>query len=147
MDASNILKPALTKGNFKCIGSTTYSEYRNYFEKDRALCRRFQKIDVDEPSIEDSVKILEGVKVYYEDYHGVKFDEECSSEAVNLSKKYLINLKLPDNALDVLDETAAAVKINDQRDSKTIDKLDIQKQSLKLLIFLKILLKLMIDKN
>ncbi len=127
MDASNILKPALTKGNFKCIGSTTYSEYRNYFEKDRALCRRFQKIDVDEPSIEDSVKILEGVKVYYEDYHGVKFDEECSSEAVNLSKKYLINLKLPDNALDVLDETAAAVKINDQRDSKTIDKLDIQK--------------------
>ena len=80
MDASNILKPALTKGNFKCIGSTTYSEYRNYFEKDRALCRRFQKIDVDEPSIEDSVKILEGVKVYYEDYHGVKFDEECSSK-------------------------------------------------------------------
>ncbi len=127
MDASNILKPALTKGNFKCIGSTTYSEYRNYFEKDRALCRRFQKIDVDEPSIEDSVKILEGVKTYYEDFHGVKFDEECSSEAVNLSKKYLINLKLPDNALDVLDETAAAVKINDQRNSKTIDKIDIQK--------------------
>ena len=127
MDASNILKPALTKGNFKCIGSTTYSEYRNYFEKDRALCRRFQKIDVDEPSIEDSIKILDGLKSYYETYHGVKFDEDCSKEAVNLSKKYLINLKLPDNALDVLDETAAAIKINDSRSSKNICKLDIQK--------------------
>ncbi len=127
MDASNILKPALTKGNFKCIGSTTYSEYRNYFEKDRALCRRFQKIDVDEPSIEDSIKILDGLKSYYENYHGVKFDEDCSKEAVNLSKKYLINLKLPDNALDVLDETAAAIKINDARSSKNICKLDIQK--------------------
>ena len=127
MDASNILKPALTKGNFKCIGSTTYSEYRNYFEKDRALCRRFQKIDVDEPSIEDSIKILDGLKSYYENYHGVKFDEDCSKEAVNLSKKYLINLKLPDNALDVLDETAAAIKINDSRSSKNICKLDIQK--------------------
>ncbi len=127
MDASNILKPALTKGNFKCIGSTTYNEYRNYFEKDRALCRRFQKIDVDEPSVEDSIKILDGVKIYYEDYHGVKFDDECSTEAVNLSKKYLINLKLPDNALDVLDETAASVKINDNRVSKNIGKIDIQK--------------------
>ncbi len=127
MDASNILKPALTKGNFKCIGSTTYSEYRNYFEKDRALCRRFQKIDVDEPSVEDSVKILDGLKSYYESYHGVKFDDDCSKEAVNLSKKYLINLKLPDNALDVLDETAAAIKINDSRSSKNICKLDIQK--------------------
>ncbi len=127
MDASNILKPALSKGNFKCIGSTTYSEYRNYFEKDRALCRRFQKIDVDEPSIEDSIKILDGLKSYYENYHGVKFDEDCSKEAVNLSKKYLINLKLPDNALDVLDETAAAIKINDSRSSKNICKLDIQK--------------------
>ena len=127
MDASNILKPALTKGNFKCIGSTTYSEYRNYFEKDRALCRRFQKIDVDEPSVEDSIKILDGLKSYYENYHGVKFDEDCSKEAVNLSKKYLINLKLPDNALDVLDETAAAIKINDSRSSKNVCKLDIQK--------------------
>ena len=127
MDASNILKPALTKGNFKCIGSTTYSEYRNYFEKDRALCRRFQKIDVDEPSVEDSIKILDGLKSYYENYHGVTFDEDCSKEAVNLSKKYLINLKLPDNALDVLDETAAAIKINDSRSSKIICKQDIQK--------------------
>ncbi len=127
MDASNILKPALTKGNFKCIGSTTYSEYRNYFEKDRALCRRFQKIDVDEPSVEDSVKIIDGVKNYYESFHGVTFEDDCSSEAVNLSKKYLINLKLPDNALDVIDETAAAVKINEKRKLKTITKTDIQK--------------------
>ena len=77
MDASNILKPALTRGNFKCVGSTTYSEYRNYFEKDRALCRRFQKIDVDEPSVEDAIKILDGLKSHYEDFHGVKFDDEC----------------------------------------------------------------------
>ena len=126
MDASNILKPALTKGTFKCIGSTTYSEYRNYFEKDRALCRRFQKIDVEEPSVEDSIKILTGLKTYYENFHNVTFEEECPKEAVNLSKKYLINLKLPDNALDVLDETAAAVKINDKRHSKKINKLDIQ---------------------
>ena len=126
MDASNILKPALTKGNFKCIGSTTYSEYRNYFEKDRALCRRFQKIDVDEPSIEDSIKIIDGVKGYYENFHGVEFDEDCSKEAVNLSKKYLINLKLPDNALDVMDETAASIKINEKRSSKKINKTDIQ---------------------
>ena len=126
MDASNILKPALTKGNFKCIGSTTYSEYRNYFEKDRALCRRFQKIDVDEPSIEDSIKIIDGVKGFYENFHGVEFDEDCSKEAVNLSKKYLINLKLPDNALDVMDETAASIKINEKRSSKKINKTDIQ---------------------
>ncbi len=126
MDASNILKPALTKGNFKCIGSTTYSEYRNYFEKDRALCRRFQKIDIDEPSIEDSIKIIDGVKSYYESFHGVEFEEDCSNEAVNLSKKYLINLKLPDNALDVIDEAAAAIKINEKRTQKKINKTDIQ---------------------
>ena len=91
IDASNILKPALTSGNLKCIGSTTYKEYRNYFEKDRALCRRFQKIDIDEPSVEDSVKILNGLKKYYEDFHKVSFDDDCSDEAVNLSKNiYLI---------------------------------------------------------
>ncbi len=126
MDASNILKPALTKGDFKCIGSTTYSEYRNYFEKDRALCRRFQKIDVDEPSTDESIKILDGLKSRYEDFHNVKFEEDCTSEAVNLSKKYLINLKLPDNALDVIDETAASIKINDKRKTKTVNKVDIQ---------------------
>ncbi len=126
MDASNILKPALSRGNLKCIGSTTYSEYRNYFEKDKALCRRFQKIDVDEPSIDDSIKILDGIKKYYEDFHHVKFDTECTSEAVNLSKKFLINLKLPDKAIDILDETAASIKIDEKRKSKTITKNDIE---------------------
>ena len=75
MDASNILKPALSKGSLRCMGSTTYSEYRNYFEKDRALCRRFQKIDIDEPSRENSIKILAGIKEFYEDFHDVEFEK------------------------------------------------------------------------
>ncbi len=126
IDASNILKPALTKGNFKCIGSTTYSEYRNYFEKDRALCRRFQKIDVDEPSSEDSVNILKGVKKFYENFHSVEFDDDCFSEAVSLSKKYLLNSKLPDKAIDLIDETAASVKINLKKKIKRVSVSDIQ---------------------
>ena len=126
MDASNILKPALSKGTLRCMGSTTYSEYRNYFEKDRALCRRFQKIDIDEPSTENSIKILSGIKEFYEDYHNVQFDHDCFEEAVNLSKKYLVNQKLPDKAIDILDEAAASVKINSKRKSKLVSKLDIQ---------------------
>ena len=126
MDASNILKPALSKGNLRCMGSTTYSEYRNYFEKDRALCRRFQKIDIDEPSTENSIKILSGIKEFYESYHNVQFDKECFEEAVNLSKKYLVNQKLPDKAIDILDEAAASVKINSKRKNKLVSKQDIQ---------------------
>ena len=126
IDASNILKPALTKGNFKCIGSTTYSEYRNYFEKDRALCRRFQKIDVEEPSIEDSISILKGVKKFYEKFHSVEFKNDALVEAVNLSKKYLLNSKLPDKAIDLIDETAASVKINLKKINKIVDVFDIQ---------------------
>ena len=126
IDASNILKPALTSGNLKCIGSTTYKEYRNYFEKDRALCRRFQKIDVDEPSVEDSIKILNGLKKYYEDFHQVNFEENCSAEAVNLSKKYLLNMKLPDKAIDIIDEAGASIKINEKRKIKTVSVKDIQ---------------------
>ncbi len=126
IDASNILKPALTRGNFQCIGSTTYSEYRNYFEKDRALCRRFQKVDIDEPSNEDTIKILSGIKEYYEKFHNVQFDEECIPEAVKLSQRYLLNLKLPDKAIDILDETAAAVKINEKRKLKTVKIEDVQ---------------------
>ena len=126
IDASNILKPALTGGNLKCIGSTTYKEYRNYFEKDRALCRRFQKIDVDEPSVEDSIKILNGLKKYYEDFHQVNFEENCSAEAVNLSKKYLLNMKLPDKAIDIIDEAGASIKINEKRKIKTVSVKDIQ---------------------
>ncbi|MFL2678855.1 MAG: ATP-dependent Clp protease ATP-binding subunit ClpA [Alphaproteobacteria bacterium] len=126
IDASNILKPALTRGNLKCIGSTTYSEYRNYFEKDRALCRRFQKIDINEPSLDDSIKILEGLKKFYEKFHSVTFEDECATEAVKLSKKYLLNTKLPDKAIDLLDETAASVKIDEKRKVKNIKTSDIQ---------------------
>ncbi len=126
IDASNILKPALTKGSFKCVGSTTYTEYRNYFEKDRALCRRFQKIDVEEPSLEDSINILKGVKKFYEKFHSVEFDDDCFSEAVNLSKKYLLNSKLPDKAIDLIDETAASVKINHKKKIKKVSVSDIQ---------------------
>ena len=126
IDASNILKPALTSGNLKCIGSTTYKEYRNYFEKDRALCRRFQKIDVDEPTVEDSIKILNGLKKYYEEFHKVNFEEQCSTEAVNLSKKYLLNMKLPDKAIDIMDEAGASIKINEKRKIKTVSIKDIQ---------------------
>ena len=126
IDASNILKPALTKGSFKCIGSTTYSEYRNYFEKDRALCRRFQKIDVEEPSFEDSINILKGVKKFYERFHSVEFDDDCFSEAVSLSKKYLLNSKLPDKAIDLIDESAASVKINFKKKIKKVSISDIQ---------------------
>ena len=126
IDASNILKPALTRGSLKCIGSTTYKEYRNYFEKDRALCRRFQKIDVDEPSIEDSIRIIDGLTKYYEDFHEVKFDKDCSNEAVNLSKKYLLNMKLPDKAIDIIDEAGASIKINEKRKDKNVSVKDIQ---------------------
>ena len=126
MDASNILKPALSKGNLRCMGSTTYSEYRNYFEKDRALCRRFQKIDINEPSTENSIKILTGIKEFYEDFHNVEFEIDCFEEAVNLSKKYLVNQKLPDKAIDILDEAAASVKINSKRKNKLVSKQDIQ---------------------
>ncbi len=127
IDASNILKPALTRGNFKCIGSTTYKEYRNYFEKDRALCRRFQKIDVEEPSVEDSIRIIDGIKKYYEEFHKVKFDDDCSIEAVNLSKKYLLNMKLPDKAIDIIDEAGASIKINKKRKDNKVNIKDIQK--------------------
>ena len=127
IDASNILKPALTRGDLKCIGSTTYKEYRNYFEKDRALCRRFQKIDIDEPSTEDSIKILDGLKKYYEDFHNVKFNDDCSEEAVNLSKKYILNMKLPDKAIDIIDEAGASIKINEKRREKIVSTNDIQK--------------------
>jgi ATP-dependent Clp protease ATP-binding subunit ClpA len=108
MDASNLLKPALASGDLRCIGSTTYKEYRNYFEKDRALVRRFQKIDVNEPSLEDSVKILMGLKPYYEQHHGVKYTADAIRTAVDLSARYIGDRKLPDKAIDVIDEVGAA---------------------------------------
>ncbi|HEY3919023.1 MAG TPA: ATP-dependent Clp protease ATP-binding subunit ClpA [Stellaceae bacterium] len=108
MDASNLLKPALASGNIRCIGSTTYKEYRNYFEKDRALVRRFQKIDVNEPTVEDSVKILRGLKPYYERHHKVRYTAEAIRTAVELSHRYIGDRKLPDKAIDVIDEVGAA---------------------------------------
>ena len=108
MDASNLLKPALASGTLRCIGSTTYKEYRNYFEKDRALVRRFQKIDVNEPSLEDAVKILRGLKTNYERHHKVRYTEEAIRAAVELSAKYINDRKLPDKAIDVIDEVGAS---------------------------------------
>jgi ATP-dependent Clp protease ATP-binding subunit ClpA len=108
MDASNLLKPALASGSLKCIGSTTYKEYRNHFEKDRALVRRFQKIDVAEPSIEDAVKILKGLKPYYEEHHKVRYTAEAIRTAVELAARYIHDRKLPDKAIDVIDEVGAS---------------------------------------
>ena len=108
MDASNLLKPALASGTMRCIGSTTYKEYRNYFEKDRALVRRFQKIDVNEPSLEDAIKIIRGLKTNYERHHKVRYTEEAIRAAVELSAKYINDRKLPDKAIDVIDEAGAS---------------------------------------
>ena len=108
MDASNLLKPALQGGSLRCIGSTTYKEYRNYFEKDRALVRRFQKIDINEPSVEDTIKILRGLKPYYEAHHGVRYTSEAIRSAVELSARYIGDRKLPDKAIDIIDESGAA---------------------------------------
>ncbi|CAO3418359.1 ATP-dependent Clp protease ATP-binding subunit ClpA [Azospirillum doebereinerae] len=108
MDASNLLKPALASGALRCIGSTTYKEYRSYFEKDRALVRRFQKIDVNEPSVEDAIKILQGLKPYYEKHHKVSYTNDAIRSAVELSAKYIGDRKLPDKAIDIIDEVGAA---------------------------------------
>jgi len=108
MDASNLLKPALSSGAIRCIGSTTYKEFRQFFEKDRALVRRFQKIDVNEPSIDDTIEIMKGLKPYYEDFHKVKFTNEAIKAAVELSARYINDRKLPDKAIDVIDETGAS---------------------------------------
>lgn len=107
MDASNLLKPALSGGTIRCIGSTTYKEFRNHFEKDRALLRRFQKIDVNEPTIEDTIKILAGLRSAFEDHHNVKYTPDAIKSAVELSSRYINDRKLPDKAIDVIDEVGA----------------------------------------
>jgi len=111
MDASNLLKPALQSGQLRCMGSTTYKEYRQHFEKDRALARRFQKIDVNEPSIPDAIKILNGLKPYFEDYHKVKYTDEAIKLAVELSARHMGDRKLPDKAIDVIDEAGASMML------------------------------------
>ncbi len=108
MDASNLLKPALQGGKLRCMGSTTYKEFRQHFEKDRALSRRFQKIDVAEPSVEDSIKILKGLKPYFEEHHSVKYTNDAIKTAVDLAARYINDRKLPDKAIDVIDEAGAA---------------------------------------
>jgi ATP-dependent Clp protease ATP-binding subunit ClpA len=108
MDASNLLKPALQGGKLRCMGSTTYKEFRQHFEKDRALARRFQKIDVKEPSVPDAIKILQGLKPYFEDHHSIKYTADAIKTAVELSARYINDRKLPDKAIDVIDEAGAA---------------------------------------
>ncbi len=108
LDASNLLKPALASGGMRCIGSTTYKEYRQFFEKDRALVRRFQKIDVLEPTIPDAIEIVKGLRPYFEDYHKIKYTDEALKAAVELSARYISDRKLPDKAIDVIDETGAS---------------------------------------
>ncbi|MEK9993881.1 MAG: ATP-dependent Clp protease ATP-binding subunit ClpA [Hydrogenophilales bacterium] len=127
LDASNLLKPALSSGLIRCIGATTYNEFRGIFEKDQALSRRFQKVDVVEPSIDDTIKILNGIKKNLEDFHNVKFTAESIVAAVELSSRYINDKKLPDKAIDVLDETGAAFKIlNKGKRKKSVSKLDIE---------------------
>src|ERR1700712_2274899 len=127
MDASNLLKPALASGNLRCIGSTTYKEYRNYFEKDRALVRRFQKIDVNEPSVEDAIKILRGLKANYEKHHKVRYTEEAIRASVELSVKYIHDRKLPDKAIDVIDEVGASrMLLPEHKRRKTVTLKDVE---------------------
>jgi ATP-dependent Clp protease ATP-binding subunit ClpA len=120
MDASNLLKPALAGGVLRCIGSTTYKEYRQHFEKDRALVRRFQKIDVNEPSLEDAWKILKGLKPYYEEFHKVRYTEDAIKSAVDLSARYMNDRKLPDKAIDVIDESGASQMLLSENKRKTV---------------------------
>jgi ATP-dependent Clp protease ATP-binding subunit ClpA len=127
MDASNLLKPALANGGLRCIGSTTYKEYRNQFEKDRALARRFQKIDVEEPSLDDAIRIIKGLKPYYEEHHKVKYTAEAIKAAVELSVRYIGDRKLPDKAIDIIDEVGAAqMLLPPAKRKKTIGVKDIE---------------------
>lgn len=127
MDASNILKPALQGGGLRCMGSTTYKEYRSYFEKDRALVRRFQKIDVYEPSIDDTIKILKGLKPYFEEHHQVRYTSEAIKTAVELASRYINDRKLPDKAIDVIDEVGASrMLLPESKRKKTVSAKDVE---------------------
>ena len=127
MDASNLLKPALASGTLRCIGSTTYKEFRNYFEKDRALVRRFQKIDVNEPNLEDAVKILRGLKSNYEKHQKVRYTDEAIRAAVELSSKYINDRKLPDKAIDVIDVVGASrMLLPENKRRKTVTLRDVE---------------------
>ena len=127
MDASNILKPALSSGDLKCIGTTTYEEYKNHFEKDRAFSRRFEKIEVSEPTVEETTQILIGLKPYYEEHHGLKYTAQTIEAAAYLSDKYINDRLLPDKAIDVIDETGAYLRLKGKGKRKTISTKDIEK--------------------
>ncbi len=128
MDASNLLKPALADGTLSCIGSTTYKEYRNSFEKDRALARRFQKIDVREPSVEDTIKILDGLRERYEKHHNVSYTKLSIKACAELAAKYIHGRQLPDKAIDVMDEVGAKVRIAAKsEDAQTVNTKDVEK--------------------
>ena len=114
LDASNILKPALASGELRCMGSTTFKEFRSHFEGDHALTRRFQKIDISEPSRSDAIKILQGLKSRYEEYHNVKYSSGAIKAAVDLSARYITDRKLPDKAIDVIDEVAASLALKEE---------------------------------
>ena len=127
MDASNIIKPVLASGDLKCIGSTTYQEYRGIFEKDRALARRFQKIDVIEPTIDETVKILEGLKTRFEDHHNVRYTHQSLRSAAELTDRYINDRHLPDKAIDIIDEAGASQRlVSPSRRKKTIGVNDIE---------------------
>ena len=127
MDASNLLKPALAGGKLRCMGSTTYKEFRQHFEKDRALSRRFQKIDVNEPSVDDAVKILLGIKPYFEEHHEIRYTNDAIKSAVELAARYIHDRKLPDKAIDVIDEAGAAQHlVTESRRRKTIGTKEIE---------------------
>ncbi len=128
MDASNILKPALASGELRCIGATTYPEFKQAFDKDKALARRFQKVDISEPSVEDTIKILTGLKSYYEEHHGVTYTDEAIQQAAELAGKHVNDSFMPDKAIDVMDEVGAAVKLMDEKErpSKVITVHDVE---------------------
>jgi len=132
MDASNLLKPALARGEIKCIGATTYQEFRNFFDKDKALSRRFAKIDVEEPSIEDTFTILKGVQHKYENFHKIKFTDEALQSAIDLSVKYLHDRFLPDKAMDIVDEVGAHFMLRG-RENVTVEPKDIEESVAKMM--------------
>jgi len=132
MDASNLLKPALARGDLKCIGATTYQEYRNFFDKDKALSRRFAKIDVEEPSVEDTFTILKGIQHKYEDYHNINFTDDALESAIDLSVKYLHDRFLPDKAMDIIDEVGAHFMLRGQ-EGVTVKPKDIEESVAKMM--------------
>jgi len=127
LDASNILKPALSSGSIRCVGSTTYEEYKNHFEKDRALSRRFEKIEVSEPGVEETIEILKGLKTCYEEHHGLKYTDDALEAAAKLSAKHINDRFLPDKAIDVIDETGSFVRLSKSSRRRNINASDIEK--------------------